>query len=278
MKRFGSTNAGKLQRLIPKRDRDAGGLQAQAWIIRPTAWFTAASMVTTILHELVHACVAYGLGVRSTLFNYSVDVDTANAGATQRALIGISGPVFCLGLGVLAWLALRRARNSAAGLPLLYFTVFGLGTFFGNAMSISFVGDFSAVAAVLSIPMEARYAITVIGAISVAAIHFWGGRELVQWVPAPTGRLGSMAGMVVVPALLGTMLVILANQPMPWTSVTARFAEAAFWVFAAFGALTSTRRSQGSRGTLAVRWVDVAVVLLAVVMIRLMIRGIAFTP
>ena len=237
-------------------------------------------MVTTILHELAHACTAYAVGVRSRLFNYSVDLDPAlPAAATgQRALIGVSGPVFCLGLGVLAWLALRRARESAAGLPLLYFTVFGLGTFFGNSMSISFVGDFSAVAAVLSIPMEVRYAITVIGAISVAAIHFWGGRELVQWAPPSTGRLAGMVGIVAVPTLLGTMAVIFANQPMPWTSVTARCAEAAFWVLAALGALTSTRRSQGSSGTLAVRWVDVAVVLLALVLIRLMLRGIAFTP
>jgi hypothetical protein len=33
-------------------------------------WFAAASMWTTILHELAHVCAAFALGVRSTLFNY----------------------------------------------------------------------------------------------------------------------------------------------------------------------------------------------------------------
>jgi O-antigen/teichoic acid export membrane protein len=45
-------------------------------------------------------------------------------------------------------------------LPLLYLSVFGVGTFFGNLMSTSFVGDFSAAAIALSLPMTVRYAIS----------------------------------------------------------------------------------------------------------------------
>ncbi len=120
----------------------------RAWVLRPIVWFVAASMVTTILHELTHACAAYALGVRSTLFNYSValDLTQAQAATHQRALIGVAGPLFCLAFGMLGWLAFRRARDSAAELPLLHLSVFGTGTFFGNLMSTSFVGDFSSAA------------------------------------------------------------------------------------------------------------------------------------
>ena len=233
-------------------------------------------MVTTILHELAHACTAYALGVRSTLFNYSVDLDSTLADVGARALIGVAGPLFCLALGVLAWFAFRGARDSPAGLPWLYFTVFGIGTFFGNSMSISFVGDFSAVAALLSVPMGMRYAITTIGAVSVAAIHFWAGRQLMREVPVGTSRVRGMVGVVVLPALLGMTAVIVANMPRA-DSVT-RCAEAAFWVFAALGAWTAPRDSRGSRGHVAVHWADVAVLLLAVAIVRFLVGGIAFMP
>jgi hypothetical protein len=245
-------------------------------MLRPTVWFTAASMVTTILHELTHACVAYALGVRVTLFSYFARLDPADGTNSQRALIRVSGPLLCLGLGALAWLAFRRPRGSATELPLLYLTVFGVGTFFGNLMSITFVGDFSSIALVLGLPTGARYVIAVIGALSVAAIHFWGGSQLVAWVPDGVGRAARVVGIVVLPAVLGTAAVILANQPMPPAFAITRFVEAAFWSFAVLGALATRKEADRSRVTLAVRWSDVAVLLLAVLAVRLMVGGIVF--
>jgi hypothetical protein len=248
-----------------------------AWVLRPIVWFTAASMLTTIVHELTHASVAYVLGVRSTLFNYFAELDRTQPDVTmaQRAVIGVSGPVFCLALGVVAWLVFKRTRTSGASLPFLYFTVFGIGTFFGNLMSIAFVGDFSNVARVMDLPMGLRYALAVAGGLSAAAIHFWAGRQLVQWVPAGVGRFGGAIGIVAVPAILGTAVVILVNQPTPG-ALSARFAEAAFWLFAMLGALTT--RGLSSHAPLAVRWLDGVVVIIAVVIVRVMVHGIAFTP
>ena len=144
--------------------------------------------MTTILHELTHACVAYAFGVRVTLFSYYAQLDPAGGTNAQRAVIRVSGPLLCLGLGAVAWLLFRRARGSAAELPLLYLTVFGIGTFFGNLMSIAFVGDFSAVASVLGLPLSIRYSLALLGALAVVAIHFWGGRQLVAWIPVGSAR------------------------------------------------------------------------------------------
>jgi hypothetical protein len=248
------------------------------WIVRSIVWFAAASMVTTILHELSHACAAYALGVRSTLFNYFVDLDPTQAATAELALIRVAGPLFCLAFGMVAWLTLRQVRGSVAELPLLYLSVFGVGTFFGNLMSTSFVGDFSAAAMLLRLPMTVRYAISLTGAVSVAAVHFWAGRELARCVPATVGRVVGMLGIIALPVVVGTAVVILVNLPMPPASVAARVGEASFWLFAAIGALVMRRRSHSDRERLRLLWTDCAVTLFAVLAVRLMVRGIPFAP
>jgi hypothetical protein len=255
-------------------------MDQRGWVLRPIVWFAAASMLTTIVHEVAHACAAFALGVRSTLFNYSatLDLTPAQAASNLPALIRIAGPLFCLVLGILTLVAFRRARDSAVALPLLYLSVFSIGTFFGNLMSTSFVGDFSSAAEALRLPMIARYAIAVAGALSVAALHFWVGRELVQWVPAHVGTAIGVLGIIALPVVLGTAVVLLVNEPMPRASVNARVAEAGFWLFAAVGALVTRSGSQKSRGKLAPRWADGAATLLAILAVRLMARGIPFMP
>jgi hypothetical protein len=237
-------------------------------------------MVTTILHELAHACAAFVLGVRSTLFSYFADVDLTPAQAATKlpVLIGVAGPVVCLAFGTLTWFAFRRARNPRAQLPLLYFSVFGIGAFAGNLMSAAFVGDFSAAAVALRLPMAVRHAIAAVGVLSLAAVHFWVGRELVQRVPAHVGRVVGTLGVIALPVVLGTAAVILVNQPMPAAFVSARMAEGSFWLFAAIGALVTTRRAPSGPASFELRWTDGAVALVAVVVVRLMVRGIPFVP
>jgi hypothetical protein len=172
----------------------------------------------------------------------------------------------------------RRAPRSAAALPLLYLSVFGIGTFLGNLISTAFVGDFSTVAVALRLPMTVRYASSIVGALSVAALHFWAGRELVQWIPVQPRRVVGMLGIIAAPVVLGTAVVVLVNWPMPAVSVTARLAEASFWVFAAVGALTPGNPARDARASLGVRWADGAVILLAVLVVRLLVRGIPFVP
>jgi hypothetical protein len=243
-------------------------------------WFAIASILTTILHELAHAIAALALGVRSTLFNYYVDLDrtvTQTAGNVP-ALIGVSGPVFCLAFGLLSWLALRPARGSAAELPLLYLAAFGVATFFGNMMSMAFVGDFSRVSAILHLPMIVRYVGTGIGALGTAAVQFWLGRQLVRWVPADASTIAGVLGIVVLPVVLGTAAVIVVNQPMPRAFMSARISEAVFSVFAVIGALVVLRNPPGDRASLQLSWVDGVVAALAVAMVRILVRGIPFEP
>lgn len=273
--------------------RDAGSAQpwpegldrtwsapSSGWVLRATVWFAAASMLTTILHELAHATTAFASGVRSTLFGYFVDLDFTDLQRTSNlpAIIGVAGPTFCLVFGIVSWWAFRRQRGSAAELPLLYLSAFGLATFFGNLMSMSMVGDFSRAAIELDLPMAVRYAGTAIGAFAVASIHFWLGRQLVHWVPANVGRTSGVLGIVALPVLLGTAAVILANQPMPSAFLGARVGEATFSLFTVIGAWTTRRDSWHGRGLLALQWTDGVAAILVVLLVRLMVRGIPLAP
>jgi hypothetical protein len=233
-------------------------------------------MLTTVFHELMHATAAYALGVGSTLHNYSVDLDLTPAQAVTSvpAIIRVTGPSLCLLLGIVAWVSFRRARGSAAELPLLFFTVFGIGTFFGNLMSASFVGDFSTAAAFLQLPMGARRSLSLVGAAGAAAIHFWAGRALTRWVPSTVGRVAGMLGIIVVPVVVGTALVLLVNAPS--VSVAARSAEASFWLVAMVGALMANARGGGE--FIRLRWVDAAAFLLAILIVRVLVHGIPFVP
>ena len=68
------------------------------WVLRPVLWFAAASIATTILHELAHACVAFYSGRPIELFSYWADLDLTPAQAASELplLIRIAGPLFSL--------------------------------------------------------------------------------------------------------------------------------------------------------------------------------------
>lgn len=153
-----------------------------------------------------------------------------------------------------------------------------MSTFFGNLMSTACVGDFSALAVAWDWPMTARYALSLIGALTVATIHLLAGRELARWAPARADRVIGMLGVIVLPMVLGTAGVILVNLPMPSASVFACVTEASFWFFAAAGTVVAGKDGDNHRDHQSLRWSDGVVALLAIIVVRLMVRGIPFRP
>lgn len=248
------------------------------WVLRPILWFATASMAITVFHELIHAIVAFALGVRSTLHNYFVHLDlTPDQAATSiPAIIGVSGPALCLVVGTVAWVAYNRLRplRSTAELPLLFFAVFGIGTFFGNLVSASFIGDFSRAAIALQLPMPARYGLSLAGAVGTAAVHYVAGRELARWVPPMPSRILGLLEIIAVPAIVGMGIVILVN--LPAANATVRVTEASFWIFGAIGALVSGPAQ--TRGADPPRWADAVALLLVILIVRALVRGIPFVP
>jgi hypothetical protein len=249
------------------------------WIFRPILWFVTASIIHVVLHEGSHALAAYALGFPATLFQYWVNWQDAGASVAQRAAVGAGGPTFSLIAGLACLPGYRRWSRSAAGLPLLYLSTIGIAMFFGNLMSTAFVGDFSSAATTLGLPMPIRYTASLTGAVGGAAVLFWQGRELQRWIPAKAGRVFGVIGVVVLPVVAGTGLIILVNQPMPAGSsfAFARMSEASFGLFTLLGAATGTRATTGGR-SFRLWWIDGTFAVAALLVVRLAARGIPLTP
>ena len=266
-----------MQAVATNSNRPGGS--ARTWVLRSVVWFVTAYTIITIIHEAAHAVTAVALGIPSTLFNFWVNHDFSHASAGERAAVGIAGPTVSLFVGVVCWFIYRRVRNSAAGLPLLYLAAIGVANFFGNLMSASFVGDFSAAAVVLGLSQTARYAASVTGAVALVAILFATGRELRQWTPE-VGRIAVVLGAVTAPALVGTAIIIVVNQPTPMGSsfMTARLGEASFWLFAAFGALFRGQHQRADDACLGIGWLDASAATAAILAVRIMAHGIPLRP
>lgn len=175
-------------------------------------------------------------------------------------------PVFSLIVGVGLLLAYVKLSTSVAGLPLLYLSTTGSAMFFEHLVSTSFVSAASAMLSVAAV-------------VASAAILFWQGRELQQWIPRPSGRISGVIAVAVLPVVIGTAIAILINLPSPggWSFVLARAIEAAFAMFAVIGAATGPRRPAGAR-SFRLWWTDGTIALAAMLVVRLMMRGNQVAP
>ena len=257
---------------------EAGQKHGIRWMVRPAVWFATAYTIVIIVHEAAHAISAVALGYPSTLFNFWVNHESAQATISERAIIDVAGPMASLVIGVVCWVVYQRIKNSVASLPLLYVAAFGVTNFFGNLMSAAFIGDFSNAAVKLGVPQSARVATAVAGAVAVAGILFATGRELWHWTPRHAGRVRGLLGVVALPSLVGMAIVVLINQPTPMgpSFVTARVGEGAFWLFAALGLLITQQRRDVR--PLRLYWMDSALAILVLLVVKVMARGIPLMP
>jgi len=73
-------------------------------------------------------------------------------------------------------------------------------------------------------------------------------------------------------------VIVLIHLPMPSALAVGRISESSFWIFGAVGALVSRKQLVESDGRLGVGWADLAMLLVAVLVVRVMARGIALVP
>jgi hypothetical protein len=101
------------------------------------------------------------------------------------------------------------------------------------------------------------------------------GRELRRWIPDRAGRLAGALGVSGLPVIVGTALIILINQPVPaaLNFTPARLSEQAVFVFAIIGAAAGATPA-AERLSSTVRWMDGAIALVVVLIVRLMVYGI----
>ena len=175
---------------------------------------------------------------------------------------GAHTPVFGLIASGILLFAYRRLSKSAAGLPLLFLSTGGIAIFFEHLISMSPTSTLSAVASLA-------------GALASAAILFWQGRELQRWIPQQSGRIFGVIAVAVLPIIAGTAIVIFISLPLPagTSFVFARMMAACFGIFTVIGAATGQRQPTGGR-SFRLWWTDGTIALTAILVVRLMARGI----
>jgi hypothetical protein len=255
------------------------GHERTAWFFRPVILFATAYIIIIVIHEGTHAVFAYALNVPFTLYPFAVNLARDRGTITDRAIIGVAGPLCAFVVGLICWFLYRRARGSRQELLLLYLTTFGVATLFGNLISVGlvgeFVGDFSRAASALRLSTPSRYAASLLGLLSLCVLMFAAGWALRRLSPAGSSRLRAMLGMVLLPAVVGTAIATLASLPMPTPLLLARLMEPAFWIFGVVGLLMSRGVPTGDVRTLQVRWTDALALAAMVIVLRVMAIGIS---
>lgn len=99
-----------------------------------------------------------------------------------------------------------------------------------------------------------------------------------RWTPVGVSTAKAVMGMVALPAIVGTAVVLLIFLPLPATHAYARLGESSFWIAAAVGTWISRRRPTDNTRNLALGWADIALLLAVALLVRLMIGGITVGP
>jgi hypothetical protein len=245
--------------------------------LRTTLLFFTGYALNTEAHEAAHALMAYSLGIRSTLFHYYVDPAFTSVDSMPRVLVAMAGPVFSLVFGLLCWLIYRKIRRLPSKLSWLYLAIFGISIFLGNLFSASYAGDLGTAATILNIAPTVRLLISITGLILSSIFLYNMGQELVKWAPHGSGRTMAMVHMVLLPAVLGTAVVILAFLPLPPEFIVGWIATTAFWLFAAGGAyLASAIATPG--GDLRTRPLEYVAAAVVLAMVRILVVGVNLAP
>lgn len=185
-----------------------------------TAHYTAAFLLTTMLHELGHAVVSKLLGGQPVLYNTSVNNLNEQLPVSSKVAIALAGPVLSLvqGLVFLAWAWSRRGTGDAA-LWRLYLGLFGIINFMGYLMIGPLVpyGDTGQVEALWHVPVWATVTLAVLAGVGVQWMVRATAPLFLDFGPAlarpARGRL--MRALVLLPWALGSLLITALSWPWP---------------------------------------------------------------
>lgn len=189
--------------------------------VAATLHYTAAFLLTTLVHELGHALVSKVLGGQPMLYNTHVENLALHLPASTEVAIALAGPLFSLVQGVvfMGWAWGRRGSGDAA-LWRLYLGLFGLINFMGYLLIGPVVpyGDIGQVEAIWQVPVWATVTVAVLAGVGVQWVV---GRTAPLFLDFGQGGLTRplrgqmMQGLIAVPWLLGSVLITALSWPLP---------------------------------------------------------------
>jgi hypothetical protein len=207
-----------------------------------------------------------------------VDPDPARATPRQLAAIAAAGPVFSLAVGATCWLLYQwRFRRRPSALMFLMLAMVGIYSFLGPLAGSALGGDFNLAFNFLDVAKAVRYAASAAGFVLLPCFMFVIGRRLVGWAPSNFGRIKAVGCTTVAPWLVGTALILLVYWPLPSFMIGSTLGGSVFWLFAVLGATFAFSTPRPAEAISSLTSLDVAITLIAVVMVRLLVHGVRLT-
>lgn len=188
--------------------------------------YTAAFLLTVLLHETAHALMALAVGTHPVL--YSSYVDNPPVTAERQVLIALAGPGFSLAQGLALLAGARRGRGTGPGALFgLFLGVFGLINFLGYVMTGPFVpyGDIGQAEKTLNVPVAAAIGAAIAAAIALTIIVQRTAPLFMRFVPAAgpeavpaaakAHKRPYLRALLLWPWLLGSVLITAVAWPLP---------------------------------------------------------------
>jgi hypothetical protein len=247
------------------------------FVFKPLLLFFFAYVLHTTLHELTHAVAAAAYGIDATLYHYYVNTDQPGGSEWARSIVAFSGPLASLLTGLFFLLWYRNEPRSSMRLFLLYAATIGIGIFLGNLFSATFGGDVARAAQLLYFTPAIRYTVSFLGLVFSILFMYRMGKEFLCFaVPAAHSRVKLIVYTILLPWLGGIVLVAMAYWPLPPGLLTAMVASSVFWLFTLIGSIVYKLPETPAYLLRSIRWVDLILFLVAVVVVRLLTYGISF--
>lgn len=248
------------------------------YVFKPLLLFFFAYVLHTTLHELTHAVAAGAYGIDATMYHYFVNTDKSGGSEKARSIIAVSGPAISLLTGLFFLLWYKREQRPSLRLFLLYATTIGISIFLGNMFSATFGGDVARAAQLLHLTPAVRYVLSFLGLVFSILFMWRMGKEFLCFaVPEGHSRVKVIVYTILLPWLGGIVMVALAYWPLPPGLLTAMVASSVFWLFTLIGSIVY--RLPESPGFLlrSIRWSDLIIFVIAIVVVRLLTFGISFS-
>jgi len=205
--------------------------------------YVSAFILTTIIHESGHFLAYRVLGESAVIYHNYVQVQAQNLSLQIKVIAALAGPVISLVQGIIfALIVIKRRKNNAGDLMILWLSLLGFINFFGYLMltPLSTDGDTGKVAELLHMPYFLRITIALIGIAILIIVILRIGKYFSAFIPQGkeiVERRKYINSLIIFPIVAGSLINVLLALPVPVFLSIIYPATSSYVILSAYGVI-----------------------------------------